>query len=107
MDALLPGRLEMAVEEIAGGVIRREPISVQQEIVHVVRENELLDLHALFAEAGNKIDGLREVDIAIVVTVDEQGGRLPGVHCGDRRRIMRELVELGGGIFSIPCYGWP
>jgi len=71
----------MSVKEIAGGAIRREPIPVQEKIVNVIGENELFKLDAFFAEAGYEVDGLREVDVAVVVSVDEKDGRLPGVHC--------------------------
>ncbi len=74
----------MPVEEIAGRVIGRKPISVQQKIVHVIRENELLDLHALFAEPRHEVHRLREVDVAVVVTMDEEHGRFPGIHGGHR-----------------------
>jgi len=55
----------MPIEEIAGRVIRRQPISVQQKIVHVIGENELFDLHALLTESRNEVHRLREVDVAV------------------------------------------
>src|SRR5439155_17704358 len=47
---------------------------VQQKIVHVIGKNELFDLDAFFAEAGDEIHRLREVDVAVVVAVDKSTG---------------------------------
>jgi hypothetical protein len=34
---------EFAREKVEGSFVRREPVSVQQEIVHLVRKDQLLD----------------------------------------------------------------
>ncbi len=74
----------MAVEEVACRVIGCKPIPVQQKIVNVIRENELFDFHAFFAEPGHEVHSLREVNVAVVVTVNEEHGRFPGIHGGHR-----------------------
>ena len=70
----------MAVEDIACRVIGRKPIPVQQKIVHVIRENELFNLDALCAEQRHEVHRLREVDVTVVVPMNEEHGRFPGVH---------------------------
>src|SRR5437870_4054232 len=85
-ENLSSGSLETTVEEIARCVISGQPIFVQQKIVNVVGKNELFDLDAFLAEARDEIDGLGEINVAVVVAVNEQDGRLPGIHSGHRRR---------------------
>src|SRR6476660_2375168 len=88
--------LQFAVEEIGCGPVSREPIAIEQEVVDFVREDELLDLDVAFcAEAGDQVDGLREVYVAVVVAVNEQNRRLPGVDGSDGRRIVREFGQVG------------
>jgi len=72
----------MTVEEIACGVIGRNPIPVQQKIMHVIRKNELFDLHVSFSEPSHEVHCLGEVNVAIVVAMNEKHGRFPGVHGG-------------------------
>src|SRR6266513_5331102 len=103
----ISGGLEMPIEEIAGRVIRRQPIFVQQKIVHVIRKNELLDLYALLAEARHQIYCLREIHIAVVIPVNEEDRRLPRIHRSYRRRIMRQLAQLRRNILSVPVIRRP
>src|SRR5712692_9032825 len=65
-EALSSRSLEVAVEEITRRVIGRQPILVQQKIVHVIRENQLFDLNALLAEPSDEIHRLGEIDVAVV-----------------------------------------
>ena len=74
----------MAVEEIASRVISHKPIPVQQKIVRVIGKNELFDLDALCTESRHEVHRLREVDVAVVVTVNKKHGRFPSVHGGHR-----------------------
>ena len=76
--------MEVAIEEVAGSVVRPQPAPVQEKIVDFIGEDELFDLDAVFAKACDKVDGLREIDVAVIVAMDEKHGRLPGVHGGDR-----------------------
>src|ERR1700738_3512868 len=98
---------EMAVKEVAGGTITCEPIAMQQKIVHVIWENELLDDYAASAQAGDKINRLREVDVAIVIAVDEKHRRLPRFNGGDRGRLVSELGQLLRNVFAIPIIRGP
>src|SRR3984893_5923290 len=98
---------QVPVEEIASGMIAGEPIAMEEKIVDVVGEDQLFDGDTAGAEAGDKVHGLREVNVAVVVAVDEQHGRPPGVHGGDRGRFVRELGELGGNILSVPVVRRP
>src|SRR5438477_9448748 len=83
--------VEFAVEEIGGGVISREPVFVQKEVVDFIREDELFDFDVAGAEARDEIDGLREVNVAVVVAVNEERGRFPSVDGSDGRRVVREF----------------
>src|SRR5258706_12626870 len=97
----------MAVKEIAGGSISGEPVAMQQKIVHVIRENELLDNDAASAQARDEIDRLREVDVAIVIAVDEKHRRLPCFDGGDWRRLVSELGQRRRNVLSIPIVRGP
>ena len=88
-------------------MIGSQPVAVQKEIVNLVGEDELFDFDALFAKARGEVHGLREIDVAIVVAVDEKDRRLPGVHRGDRRRVVSQFGKFGGDVFSVPVVGGP
>src|SRR5260221_3200057 len=75
--------------------------------MHLVREDELLDVHAAWAEARYEVYGLRKDDVAVVVAMDEEDGGFPGVHVGNGRGIMRKFVQLRGNIFAFPIVGGP
>jgi len=83
--------VEFSVEEIGGGVISREPVFVQKEVVDFIREDELFDFDVAGAETRDEIDRLREINVAIVIAVNEERGRFPSVDGSDRRRVVREL----------------
>ena len=97
----------MPIEEIARRVIRREPSPVQKKIMNLVRENQLIEGHALFAQRLGQVDHLGEGDVAIIVAVNEEDGRFPGVDGGDWGRLVREFGELGRNIFAVPVIGGP
>src|SRR5437868_7672302 len=97
----------MAIEEIGSGVISRQPVAIQQKIVNVIGKNELFDGDAACAQAGGEIDGLREIDIAIVIAVDEKYGRFPGFHGSYWGRFVGEFGELGRNVLAIPVVGGP
>ena len=108
VSELLPWAVEMMIKEIGSSVVAGEPVAMKKKIVDFVGENELFDLDVAFgAQAGNEIDGLREVNVAIVVAVDKEHRRFPGVDCGDRRRVVRELGQIRGNILAIPVVGRP
>src|SRR5438105_13563571 len=64
-------RLQAAVEEIACSVVCGQPIAVQKKVVDFVRKNELLNLDAFLATTSSKVNGLREIDVAVVVSRTE------------------------------------
>src|SRR5690348_8841836 len=64
-----------------------------------VRDDELFEGDMLGAQALHEIDCLAERHVAIVVAVDQQHRRFPGVHVGIRRRFPREFY---GSVFV----GW-
>jgi hypothetical protein len=61
--------LEFALEEIDGGIVSTEPGLVTQEAVNFIRQDELLEVDALFPQSGDECDRLAEVHVAIVVAV--------------------------------------
>src|SRR6266436_4910536 len=99
--------VESAVEEIGGGVIGGQPVFVQKEVVDFVREDKLFDFDVVGAEASDEIDGLREVNVAIVVAMNEEHGRFPSVDGSDGRRVVRELRYCGWYVFAVPVVGGP
>ena len=57
-----------------------------------VGEDELFDVHAAGAKARHEVHGLRKNDVAIVVAVDEEHWRFPGVDGGDGRRVVGQFI---------------
>src|SRR6266446_2278073 len=96
-----------AVKKIAGRVICLEPRTMQQKIVNLVRENKLFDVHVALAKARGEVHGLREVHITIIVAMNKEHRRFPGVNGGDGRRVVGELGELRRNIFAVPIVGGP
>src|SRR4051812_27031103 len=84
------GWLEVAVEEVGGGMKGLEPAAVGEEGVDLVGHNELLDRDASLAEVLDKADGLAEGDVAVVVAVDHEDGSAPVLHRGDGRGLEGE-----------------
>src|SRR5215831_13464896 len=88
-------------------MIGGQPVAVQKKIVNLVGEDQLLDFDALVAKAGGEVHGLREIDVAIIVAVNEEDGRLPGINGGDRRRVVRQFRQVGRNVLAIPVVGGP
>ena len=74
----------MPVKEIAGSVIGSQPVAMQQKIVDFVWENQLLNFYVLGAQASDRVNGLRKNHVAIVVAMNEEHRRAPGIHGSDR-----------------------
>src|SRR5215472_10870952 len=70
--------------------------------MNFVGEDELLDFNSFLAEACGEINGLHEIDVAVVVAMNEKNGRLPSVYGGDGGRIVRQFRELGRDIYPAP-----
>jgi len=106
-EILFFGSFQVTAKEIAGGAIRGQPIPMQKKVVDFVRKDKLFDLDVPFAETRDKIDSLREEDIAIVVPMNEKDRRFPSVHGGDGRRIVRQFGEFGRYVFPVPIVRGP
>jgi hypothetical protein len=50
---------------------------VEEQVVHLVGEDELLDLDPLLAESPDQAHGLAEGNVPVVVAMDEKDGRAP------------------------------
>lgn len=70
----------MLAEEVGGGVIGLDPAFLSEKAVDFIREDELLKIDALLAEGFHQCDSLMERNIAIVIAMDEQDGRSPGIN---------------------------
>ena len=84
------------------------PGSEQQEIVNVVRDNQLVDLNAFGDEALLQIDCLMEFNVSIVVGLDQEYGRPPGWHGGDGRRLETRAplllqIRFADSVFCVLC----
>ena len=97
----------MPIEKVAGRVIGRQPMPVQQKIVHIIGENELLDLDAFFAEASDEVHRLREINVAVVVAMNKKYRRLPGVDGSHGRGITGQLVQIRRDVLSFPVVSRP
>src|ERR1700730_6013159 len=98
---------QVPVEEVAGSTLPREPVAMQQKVVDVVRKYELFDDHTASAQPCDEVNCLREIDVAIVVSVNKKHWRLPGFNGGDRRGFVSELGQLGRNVLAIPIVRGP
>src|SRR5262249_54310370 len=57
--------------------------------------------------AGGEVHGLREIDIAIIVAVNEKDRRLPNINGSDRRRVVRQFRQVGQNVLAIPVVNGP
>src|SRR5581483_6348858 len=71
------GSLQLAVEEVGGGVISAQPVFMAQEVMNVVGKDQLLELDVALAQAAHQLDRLIESDIAVIVAVNQQHRRFP------------------------------
>src|SRR5574341_2559929 len=62
--------LQLAVEELRRRLVRLQPVPVQQEVVHFVRKDQLLELHALRPQRLHDVHRLAERHVAVIVAVD-------------------------------------
>src|SRR5215469_9226382 len=67
-----------AVEEFLALVVGVDPVAPEQEVVDFVGIDDLLEGHALGFETLGEIDGLAELNVAVVVALDQEHGRAPG-----------------------------
>ena len=75
-----PPLLQLVIEETTGRIVGIHPVAPEQEVVDVVREDQLFERHALRPQPLNQIRGLGEVHVAIIIAVDQQHWRLPFIH---------------------------
>ena len=47
---------------------------MRQEIVHLIGENDLLKLHALFAQRFHQLHHVSEGHVAVIVALNQQHG---------------------------------
>jgi len=87
--------LEMAVEKIAGSTVCLQPMPVQQKIMHVIGENELPRFPRRVRGGVRPNRRLREINVAVVIAMNEEHGRLPGVHGGHGEESWASLVNSG------------
>src|SRR5258708_31095614 len=69
--------LEVLIEKYLHPIPQRQPALVEQRLVRVVRHHEELVRHMVSAEQIDQADRLREVHVAVVVSMNEEDGRPP------------------------------
>src|ERR1044072_7485404 len=92
--------LQLAVKEIGRGVVGREPVAVQEKVMHFVREDELLELDVLLAEPPREVNHLAEGDVAVVVALNQKDGRAPLLDGGDGRGFERDLLRVAAVVVN-------
>src|SRR5215471_3329719 len=98
---------KFSIKKVRSRVIGGEPIFVQKKIVNFVGKDKLFDFYVLRAETRDEVDGLREVDVTIIVAMYEENGRFPSIDSANGRRLMRELRKFWRNILAIPIVGRP
>ena len=82
---------QLFTKELRRGTIALDPAFPEKKVMDLVRENQLFKLHVLFAQALDQISGLLEWDVAIIVTMDQEHGRLPLINGGNGRGFISQL----------------
>src|SRR6185437_3139830 len=75
-------------EEGSGALVAGKPVVMQDEIVDLVREDELVDGDAASAEGVGETRSLLVGDVGIVIAVNEEDGRFPAVDGSHGRACM-------------------
>src|SRR5919201_2494226 len=68
---------------------------MQQEIMDLVGEYQLFEGDVALSERLDQLHRLVEIHIAVVVSVDEQDRRSPGIHGRDRGGFAGDAYRLG------------
>src|SRR5262249_33516391 len=88
---------QAAPQVVRGRLQAAQPRLVRQEAVRLVGEDEQLDVHLLLAQVHHETDTFREGHLRVVVAVNHQDGRAPGLDRGDRGRVAGELRRVAAG----------
>lgn len=62
----------MPLEKMCSCVVRLQPTAMKEKIMDIIREDQLFEVDATLSQQTHEIDGLTEVDVAIVVAVNEK-----------------------------------
>ena len=88
--------LQMLIKELRAGVISADPVLMTEKVMYLVRVNQLFEVHAVRSQPSHQTDGLRKLDVAIVVAVNQPYGRFPFIDRRNGRRLSRDSIALGG-----------
>src|SRR5438105_14778613 len=81
-------------------MVGREPVAVEEEVVHLIGEDELLELDVLLAQTPREVNHLAEGDVAVVVALYEEDGRAPLRDGADGRRFERDLLRVAVAVVN-------
>ena len=62
--------LEVSVKEIRRRMIGAQPVGMREEIVDLVRKDQLLKLYTLLSQCLHQVNRFAEGHIAIIITVN-------------------------------------
>src|SRR5579871_511960 len=96
MLAALSRAPQLLVKKLCSGLIPFYPCAPEQEVMDLVRENDLLDVNVLAAQALNQVSGLGERNVAVIIAMHEKHRRLPRCRRRHGRRIERQLLRFFG-----------
>src|SRR5206468_11169507 len=84
---------EYSIEESRRRTVSRHPRRMPEKTMNLVRQNQLLEWHALRSQSAREINRLMEPHVPIVVPLDEQHRRLPRLHRRHGRGLPRHLAR--------------
>jgi hypothetical protein len=82
---------QLPPQKLRRRLIPAHPTPPQQQIMDLIRKNQLFQVHILLAQALHQIDRLLERYITIIVAVYEQHGLFPSRNGRHRRRVPCQL----------------
>lgn len=85
---------QLAREEIGRFLVSLGPTAVKQEVVNIVRKDELLDFYVSLPERLHEIHRFRKRNVAIVVSVNDENWRPPSIDRRHRRRLKSETRKI-------------
>src|SRR5262245_10786101 len=95
-----PRALEVFVEKLRRRVVNLQPVTVQQEVMNLVGEDDHFVRDFQLAQPPRQIHSLREGHVAVVVTVNQQHRRAPFFDRADGRRFKGDLDRVAVAVFD-------
>src|SRR6185437_1565806 len=90
-------RFQILIEKLRARRVGGQPATVQQKIMNLIGEDQFLNWNVLPTKRCCQLDSLKKRYFRIVISLDQQHRRVPGLYGGEWRRFPRK-TPAGVGI---------